>query len=233
MGRGLPGGVQARRPTQCISESVAPYYYLTATNQVVPNRDENVINIDIGGGTTDLLIFAEQKPSFSTSFRFAGDDLWGDGYARVQGAPKQNGLLRLGVQYVESLPDSEQNQEYKGYLRAALQNPDFGSADVTSLLFKYNEALRFTQSLGLGKGRQLRVLFYLHYTAIIYHVAQLVQHFGLKTPRYLCFSGKGSLYLRLLSGGSSLAAIEKITKAVFQRRYWPGATTELPRYSGR
>ncbi|WP_133274312.1 hypothetical protein [Hymenobacter radiodurans] len=207
---------RARRPTQCISESVAPYYYLTATNQVVPNRDENVINIDIGGGTTDLLIFAEQKPSFSSSFRFAGDDLWGDGYARVQGAPKQNGLLRLGVQYVESLPDSEQNQEYKGYLRAALQNPDFGSADVTSLLFTYNEALRFTQSLGLGKGRQLRVLFYLHYTAIIYHVAQLVQHLGLKTPRYLCFSGKGSLYLRLLSGGSSLAAIEKITKAVFR-----------------
>ncbi len=35
------------------------------------------------------LIFAEQKPSYSSSFRFAGDDLWGDGYARVQGAPKQ------------------------------------------------------------------------------------------------------------------------------------------------
>ena len=207
---------RTRRPTQFISESVAPYYYLTATNQVVPNRDENVINIDIGGGTTDLLIFADQRPAYSTSFRFAGDDLWGDGYARVQGAPKQNGLLRLGVQHVESLPDSEQNQEYKGYLRAALLNPDFGSADVTSLLFAYDEQLRFSQSLSLGKGRQLRVLFYLHYAAIVYHVAQLVHQLSLRPPRYLCFSGKGSLYLRLLAGGSSLAAIERITKAVFQ-----------------
>ncbi|WP_139924832.1 hypothetical protein [Hymenobacter sp. DG01] len=206
---------KARRPTICLTESVAPYYYLTATNQVVPNRDENVVNIDIGGGTTDLLLFADQKPAYSTSFRFAGDDLWGDGYARVQGAPKQNGLLRLGVGHVESLPDSEQNQEYKGYLRAALSNTDFGSADVTSLLFKYDDALRFTQALGLGKGRQLRVLFYLHYTSIIYHTAQLTKHLGLKTPRYLCFSGKGSLYLRLLAGGSSLVAIEKITKAIF------------------
>ncbi|WP_324672698.1 hypothetical protein [Hymenobacter sp. GOD-10R] len=202
--------------TVCLTESVAPYYYLTATNQVVPNRDENVINIDIGGGTTDLLIFAEQKPAFSSSFRFAGDDLWGDGYARVQGAPKQNGLLRLGVNHADALPNSEQNQEYKGYLQAALKNADFGSADVTSLLFKYDDALRFSQSLTLGKGRQLRVLFYLHYTSIIYHTAQLVQQLGLKTPRYLCFSGKGSLYLRLLAGGSSLVAIEKITKAVFK-----------------
>ncbi|NVO30872.1 hypothetical protein [Hymenobacter lapidiphilus] len=207
---------KAKRPTICLTESVAPYYYLTATNQVVPNRDENVVNIDIGGGTTDLLLFADQKPAYSTSFRFAGDDLWGDGYARVQGAPKQNGLLRLGVSHVESLPDSEQNQEYKGYLQAALKNNDFGSADVTSLLFKYDDALRFTQALGLGRGRQLRVLFYLHYTAIIYHTAQLTKHFGLKTPRYLCFSGKGSLYLRLLAGGSSLVSIEKITKAIFQ-----------------
>ncbi|NVO84781.1 hypothetical protein [Hymenobacter terrestris] len=207
---------KAKRPTICLTESVAPYYYLTATNQVVPNRDENVVNIDIGGGTTDLLLFADQKPAYSTSFRFAGDDLWGDGYARVQGAPKQNGLLRLGVSHVESLPDSEQNQEYKGYLQAALKNSDFGSADVTSLLFKYDDALRFTQALGLGRGRQLRVLFYLHYTAIIYHTAQLTKHFGLKTPRYLCFSGKGSLYLRLLAGGSSLVSIEKITKAIFQ-----------------
>ncbi|MBO3271088.1 hypothetical protein [Hymenobacter defluvii] len=218
----------SRRNTQFVSESVAPYYYLTATNQVVPNRDENVVNIDIGGGTTDLLVFADQRPAFSSSFRFAGDDLWGDGYARVQGAPKQNGLLRLGVQHVESLPDSEENQEYKGYLRAALQNPDFGSADVTSLLFTYDDKLRFSQSLGLGKGRQLRVLFYLHYTAIIYHVAQLTQQLNLKTPRYICFSGKGSLYLRLLAGGSSLTSIEKITKAVFK-----GVTGQEPPHNFR
>jgi hypothetical protein len=205
-----------RRETLTLTESVAPYYYLTATNQVVPSRDENVVNIDIGGGTTDLLVFANSRPSFSTSFRFAGNDLWGDGYARVQGAPKQNGLLQLGVQHVESLPDSEQNQEYKGYLRAALKNNDFGSADVTSLLFLYDDVLRFSQSLALGKGRQLRVLFYLHYTSIIYHVGQLSQHLGLKLPRYLCFSGKGSLYLRLLAGGSSMGAIERISKAVLK-----------------
>lgn len=59
-------------------------------------------------------------------------------------------------------------------------------------------------------------MFYLHYTSIIYHLAQVVKYLEIKTPRYLCFSGNGSKYLRLLAGGSSLVAIEKITKAIFQ-----------------
>jgi cell division ATPase FtsA len=57
-----------------ISESLAPYYYLTK-NEV---RDsEDTVNIDIGGGTTDVMFFMQKTGKYlSTSFKFAGSDIW-------------------------------------------------------------------------------------------------------------------------------------------------------------
>jgi hypothetical protein len=201
--------------TICLTESVAPYYYLTATNQVVPNRDENVVNIDVGGGTTDLLFLKGQQPAFSTSFRFAGDDLWGEGYSRLQGAGKQNGFLQSYYKESRGVAGSEKEQEARQAFELAMNNEQFRSADVVSLLFSYDNELKFTNHL--MKARHLRVIFYLHYTAIIYHVAQLVRHLGIDTPRYFCFSGKGSLYVKLLSGGPNMMIVERLTKTILKK----------------
>ena len=198
-----------------ITESVAPYYYLTATNQVVANRDENVVNIDIGGGTTDLLFLKGQQPAFSTSFRFAGDDLWSEGYNRMQGNGKQNGFLQSYRQESRAMPTSSQEQEARQAFELAMNNEQFHSADVVSLLFSYDDELRFSQHL--LKSRQLRIIFYLHYTAIIYHIGQLIKHLGIDTPRYFCFSGKGSLYVKLLSGGANMMVVERLTKAILKK----------------
>ena len=61
----------------CMVESTAPYYYLTRRNIVTLGPGENAAFIDIGGGTTDVLLYADRKPVLSTSFRFAGNDLVG------------------------------------------------------------------------------------------------------------------------------------------------------------
>ena len=201
--------------TVSLTESVAPYYYLTATNQVVPNRDENVVNIDIGGGTTDLLFLKGQQPAYSTSFRFAGDDLWGEGYSRLHGSGKHNGFLQLYRQESRNVPVSGSEQEARTAFELAMNNDQFRSADVVSLLFSYDDELKFSHQL--MKARHLRIIFYLHYTSIIYHVAQLVKHLELETPRYFCFSGKGSLYIKLLSGGPNMMVVERLTKTILRK----------------
>jgi len=203
------------QPTISLTESVAPYYYLTATNQVVANRDENVVNIDIGGGTTDLLFLKGQQPAYSTSFRFAGDDLWNDGFSRLQGAGKQNGFLQSYNKESRSMAANEKEQEARQAFALAMTNEQFRSADVVSLLFSYDQELKFTNHL--MKARHLRVIFYLHYTAIIYHIAQLIKYLQIDTPRYFCFSGKGSLYVKLLSGGPNMMVVERLTKAILKK----------------
>ncbi|WP_125185265.1 cell division protein FtsA [Botryobacter ruber] len=202
------------RTTVCITESVAPFYFLSRTGAVVPSQDENLINVDIGGGTTDVLLFTNRKPSHSSSFRFAGNDLWGDGFATVK-TNKDNGLLQYGVEHVLRIPLTEEGKEYKKFLETALDNPDFSSADISSLLFSYDKELNYSNQL--LQARQLRLMFYLHFGALMYHLAQLVQQLGVQTPRYICFSGQGSLYIKLLSAGNNLSNVERYAKTIFKK----------------
>ncbi|AMM51901.1 hypothetical protein TH61_12915 [Rufibacter sp. DG15C] len=202
------------RNTACITESVAPFYFLSRTGVVVPSQDENLINVDIGGGTTDVLLFTNRKPSHSASFRFAGNDLWGDGFASVK-TSKDNGLLQYGVSHIMQIPLSEEGKEYKKFLETALDNPDFGSADITSLLFSYDRELNYSSQL--LQARQLRLMFYLHFGALMYHLAQLTQLLGTQVPRYICFSGQGSLYIKLLAAGTNFTNVERYAKTIFQK----------------
>lgn len=39
-----------------------------------------MVSIDIGGGTTDVLIVREGRADLLTSFRFAANSIFGDGY---------------------------------------------------------------------------------------------------------------------------------------------------------
>ncbi|RAU82736.1 cell division protein FtsA [Pontibacter arcticus] len=205
---------QNGRQTVCITESVAPYYYLSRTGAVVPSQDENLINVDIGGGTTDVLLFTNRRPSYSSSFRFAGNDLWGDGFATVK-TKKDNGLLQYGIEHVLRIPLTEEGKEYKKFLETALDNPDFDSADIASLLFSYDKELHYSSQL--LQARQLRLMFYLHFGALMYHLAQLTKQLDVQTPRYICFSGQGSLYIKLLSAGNNLSNVERYAKAIFKK----------------
>ena len=61
-----------------IPESVAPYYYHKNTH----GATSRVVSIDIGGGTTDVLIVDRYgEPENLTSFRFAANTIFGDGYS--------------------------------------------------------------------------------------------------------------------------------------------------------
>jgi hypothetical protein len=154
-----------------------------------------VLNVDIGGGTTDVLAYDSSGPRLATSFRFAGRDLWGDGVAAVHQG-KDNGLVTYGIDAI-----SQAKLDVAPLLQslsAVLSNPMLGSDDVAGFLFANDQQLKFSKHL--HESGSLRTLFYLHFGAIMYYLGQLLAHHGLARPTYVCFTGQGSRYLRLLPG---------------------------------
>jgi hypothetical protein len=193
------GGTGAKL-LDAIPESVAPYFYLTKTENALNNMS-NIVNVDIGGGTTDVMMFMESSGGradkyLSTSFRFAGNDLWGSGF---NGKLKDNGFITNYFEYQKANNISPAS-EIK-YLNKVQSDGSLKSDDLISLLFKYDHKFRFSDSVTIGNPNMLTVM-YLHYSAIIYHIVEIVQLKGYPLPRYLSFTGKGSQYIKMICGGS-------------------------------
>ncbi|WP_138477997.1 hypothetical protein [Dyadobacter bucti] len=187
-----------------ISESLAPYFYLK-TLGVRPFAD--TVNIDIGGGTTDIMLFMQERDRFlNTSFRFAGYDIWGGGVGHdgKPGNSKDNGFIQNYDLFANGV--ARQSDVFKdSILRSFKEKKEFNGEDVVSLLFKYDDYYNFSRSIKDTRPR-LKLVLFLHYAAIVYHLIQLLQKNDLPIPRYLTFTGRGSQYLRLL--GSNRALIE-------------------------
>ena len=93
------------KPTQQavgITESLAPFYYFKGTNKLQGGSFKPVVSIDIGGGTTDVVVFKQNKPLLMTSFKFAANAIFGDGFSEY-GAASSNGLISKYFPYYENL----------------------------------------------------------------------------------------------------------------------------------
>jgi len=189
---------------QQLSESVAPYFYLKNNPAANVKDYADAINIDIGGGTTDAMFFMKSANKYlSTSFRFAGNDIWGAG---VKSQEKDNGFIS---NYIEFRKLSKQTlSKEDNILESFLRDRNLTSEDVTSLLFRYDEHFKFSESIKRGKPA-LRLIFFLHYSAIIYHLIQLIEKNKLTIPRYFTFTGKGSQYIDSMC---SRDALNRFTK---------------------
>lgn len=193
-----------------IPESLAPYFYLVKS---AVKSFADTINVDIGGGTADLMLFMRQQGRYlTTSFRFAGYDIWGGGLDE-QGHPshrKDNGFVKNYLAYRRTLNQAPARED--NILDTFLSKPELTAEDIVSLLFKYNDHFKFVQSLQDGKPA-LRLVLYLHYSALVYHLVQLIESHNLSLPRYLTFTGRGSQYLNLLGSHNRLI---QFTKMLFQ-----------------
>ncbi len=52
-----------------ITESLAPFYYFRGVNRLQGGAYKPVVSVDIGGGTTDIVVFKSNKPLLLTSFQ--------------------------------------------------------------------------------------------------------------------------------------------------------------------
>jgi len=194
-----------------IMESLAPYYALDTKY-----RKADVLSIDIGGGTTDVAIFSGGNLKGITSFKFAGNALFGDAYEEQGQGAEKNGFVCKFVDTFEKLLD-------RGYPRAAgilRELKKKGKADdINAFLFSVENNLDFWRrqdGLEQGKsankdpysysimiktnGTDLKFLILYFYMALIYHVASLLKNMdeGISIS-FMTFSGTASKILKILT----------------------------------
>lgn len=194
-------------------ESVAPYYSLL-------KRDEslyayNSVNIDIGGGTTDIFLFDKKYEDtdsryfgYEASIQFAGNDIWGKTYP----SGDKNGF----VEYMKHEIQNPNNGISEDLLRAydnfgRKDNPE----DMSSFFFKHT---------GYGFGDRIRnsgklkYVLLLHYASILWYLSDMIKYVratvpsGLDMPSRVTFTGKGSEYLKIISPKDDI--ITKVTFAL-------------------
>lgn len=196
-------------PPVKLTESVAPYHYLIhEKNQM---RGRNVLNIDIGGGTTDILFSNNGIPQYGTSFRFAGNSVFGT--LTTEDAGKKNAIVQMYKDEVEKrIKDSGQKEIEKHFEWYFSPSSNTRSEDAINFFFSLDdEIIDFGNEL--WNDRKLKVIFLLFYTAIQFHCAQLARLKGLGVPSDIAFTGKGSNILRLIE--FSPTNLTKVTSDIY------------------
>lgn len=186
-----PGNVTVEH----LTESVAPYYYMIGNNVTM---NGNVINVDVGGGTTDIL-YADVKKHrlLYDSSHFAGDDIWGDGPKNVadqETLPQdRNGFIRLFEQLMAdgNFPEAEKDA-YNNFKQNAKK-----ASDRMAYVFYHDDIFSFTNHV--RNTPKLTAVLHLHLAALCCHIAQTIVKEQMELPRILCFSGQGSKYIKLIS----------------------------------
>jgi hypothetical protein len=197
-----------------VAESITPFYYFRNEMGVTAGTN-SVVSIDIGGGTTDVVIYKENKPFLATSFRFAGNALFGD--ALGDRNSNMNGFVQkyserysglLSINELKSLDDvlGKLNQERKSEEIISFLLSLEGNEEVVS------KSASISFSKDLGKDTDMKVVITLFYASILYHIAKLMKAENIIFPRYITFSGTGSKILNLIGGDNTL---NKLSQTIF------------------
>lgn len=184
------------------TESVAPYYSYLADLKF----GEPYANMDIGGGTTDILYvnpFSGEANVFSAFF--AANDLWNDGINPGNVASKLNGFVQyykaVRVKYLE-----DKCAEVEKVMDVATS-----SADIISYLFANDSWSRLSTTI--SSSPEMMQLPVLHFSALVFYMAYALHMAELAIPRKLSFTGMGSKYIKLLSSAES--DISDLVNAIF------------------
>jgi hypothetical protein len=197
-----------------VVESLAPFHYY---KDKLPGGAafKPAISVDIGGGTTDIVIFEGQKPILLTSVRFAANSIFGDDYSE-SGAADSNQLIKKYQDHYKKLlkPIYVLDQA----LAQIMQNNK--SEDINAFFFSIenntiiiNKSL-FSYNMLLSRDEDLKILFLYFYTVIIYHIAQLMKVKKIGLPKHIFFSGTGSKILNIIT--SNTDTLTKLTVQIFE-----------------
>lgn len=178
------------------------------------------VNIDIGGGTTDIAVYKSETPILLSSFRFASNSIFGDGYGYTS---KENGFIQKYEQIIEdSLSKSATSLQdvYNSIKKShnSIEQCEFFFSLEENKLIKDNKiSLSFTKLL--TDDHDMKLVFVFFYSAIVYHIANLMKSKNLEIPQYITFSGNGSRLIKIISGGKDLSVLNNFTKVIFKDVY--------------
>lgn len=191
--------VQCDVDIRYLTESVAPYYSFLADLDF----GEPYVNMDIGGGTTDILYvnpFSNESHVFSAFF--AANDLWNDGIVLAAQADKANGFLK----FYQDAMGNRLSSDVTNVVESA-----YSSADIISYLFANDDNTRLSRVI--LSSPVMRQLLVVHFSALAFYMAYCLHTDEVDPPRNLSFTGMGSKYIRLISSG--VADISGVVNAIF------------------
>ena len=201
-----------------IMEAIAPYYSLISLPDVGKMIfTKNSVNIDIGGGTTDIFVldkgslgFSPTGRAFESSILFAGNQLWGvaeDSKSLEELRQSKNGFVSYMKNLIASgnfyFKDPSLKQVYEDNYR------DKSADQLVSFFFKYSD---FNFGGNVKMNQNLRFVMFLHYSAIVYYLSDLLKYIASQNERFafpeiLTFTGKGSEYIKLLGDEAEIARL--------------------------
>jgi len=203
-----------------ITESLAPFYYFKGANKLQGGAYKPVVSVDIGGGTTDIVVFKSNKPLLLTSFKFAANTIFGDGFSEY-GAASSNGLISKYFPYYENLLSTNKLYDLSKVLSSIKDKNK--TEDLNAFFFsiegnpKIKDKKLFSYNSLLSNDEDLKILFIYFYTAIIYHIAEVMKNKKVELPKHLIFSGTGSKILSIISPDMKILAT--LSKKIFEGVY--------------
>jgi hypothetical protein len=200
-----------------MSESVAPYYYYKKNNSATTE----VVSVDIGGGTSDILIVRDGRPTYLSSCRFAANTIFD-----CQPCPT-NPFVNKYASKISSILQSN-NLGGINDLAEKVRKEGKAASEIVMLWFSLmqNEGVKANKimdkldySAMLYSDEKLKLLFLLFYTSLVYHISRIMKAKSLPFPRHLTFSGTGSKILKILVDIADVKILEDYTKLIFQKVY--------------
>ncbi len=194
-----------------IPESIAPYLYY---NSEVAGLS---LSIDIGGGSTDIAVFDEEndKAKLISSFKFAGNAIFGDGYPSNQyrSNSDRNGFVKA---FRKEAYDIVKNE--KEILDNILINRK-DSSDFSSYLFSLEQdnSKNFSYSRLLEKDKRLKLTILVFYSAIAYYSAKLIKKSGIGIPKYILLSGTASKSASILDSTENFSNLSVLFQFIFEK----------------
>jgi hypothetical protein len=204
-------------------ESIAPFYYYKARKGIKAMAKPSV-SIDIGGGTTDIMIYADGEPKLISSFKFAGNAIFGDGF---NGSVNTNGFVqKYYPEFKEILIQNDLKAELE--ILEKLYDDNQSSQDIINYFFSLHENKNIKDkqlknldfSKKLANDSDFKIIFLLFYCSIVYHIAELMRVKGLESPRNIVFSGTGSKTLQIIDQDTSkYSSLKRLFEAIFNNVY--------------
>ncbi len=196
-----------------LPESVTPFFYMI-NKENLSYLERPTVSVDIGGGTSDIAIFDKGITKLISSFKFAGNSLYGDGF---NGSKSNNGFIKAYDDKVRELINADTKKSAN--LNRVLKDVENNSVDLISFYFsivKGNDEQNWF-SKELSNNVNFKIVYALFYSTIAYHIAQLVKKNKLDKPENIIFSGTASKSLSILDNSSNCEFVETMFNYIFNQ----------------
>lgn len=194
-----------------LPESVAPFLHYKDEAKY-KNVINNLVSIDIGGGTTDVVFVKDKKVEYVTSFRFAANSIFGLGEHITPIVSKYQSDIEKIIE------ENDPHFKVRNILNSITQSE---SGDIASFFFSLanNDDLKGVEinfNSMLKRDNDQKLVFVLFYAAIIYHTAQIMKAKQMPLPRHIAFSGNGSRIVNIIADKDVLS---ELSKYIFEKVY--------------